>query len=233
MRFAICGAAPASVELLEAFESRYGIPIIEGYGLSEGSCASTVNPLDGKRKPGTVGLPAAGSDDPHRRRGGDAGARRRGRRGCDQGPQRDARLPEPARGDREDGRRRLAAHRRRRPVRRGRLPGPGRPRQGHDHPRRREHLPPGDRGRRPPAAADRRGRRRRTRQRGLRRGAGAVRVAAPRTDARHRRDPRAPQRVVVEIQTAGGDHDPGRPPQERRSARSTNPTLRKRPVETR
>ena len=60
VRFAICGAAPASVELLEAFESRYGIPIIEGYGLSEGSCASTVNPLDGRRKPGTVGLPVPG-----------------------------------------------------------------------------------------------------------------------------------------------------------------------------
>ena len=60
VRFAICGAAPASVELLERFESRYGIPIIEGYGLSEGSCASTINPLYGKRKAGTVGLPLAG-----------------------------------------------------------------------------------------------------------------------------------------------------------------------------
>ncbi|MGB9303450.1 MAG: long-chain fatty acid--CoA ligase [Mycobacterium sp.] len=60
VRFAICGAAPASVELLERFESRYGIPIIEGYGLSEGSCASTVNPLNGKRKAGTVGLPLPG-----------------------------------------------------------------------------------------------------------------------------------------------------------------------------
>jgi long-chain acyl-CoA synthetase len=60
LRFAVCGAAPASVELLEAFESRYGIPIIEGYGLSEGSCASTVNPLTGKRKAGTVGLPLSG-----------------------------------------------------------------------------------------------------------------------------------------------------------------------------
>jgi acyl-CoA synthetase (AMP-forming)/AMP-acid ligase II len=60
VRFAVCGAAPASVELLEAFESRFGIPIIEGYGLSEGSCASTVNPLTGKRKAGTVGLPLPG-----------------------------------------------------------------------------------------------------------------------------------------------------------------------------
>jgi len=60
VRFAICGAAPASVELLEQFESRYCIPIIEGYGLSEGTCASTVNPLTGKRKAGTVGLPLPG-----------------------------------------------------------------------------------------------------------------------------------------------------------------------------
>ena len=60
VRFAVCGAAPASVELLERFESRYGIPIIEGYGLSEGTCASAVNPLNGPRKPGTVGLPLPG-----------------------------------------------------------------------------------------------------------------------------------------------------------------------------
>ena len=44
VRFAICGAAPASVELLTKFETRYGIPLIEGYGLSEGSCASTAQP---------------------------------------------------------------------------------------------------------------------------------------------------------------------------------------------
>jgi long-chain acyl-CoA synthetase len=60
VRFAVCGAAPASVELLERFEWRYGIPIIEGYGLSEGTCASAVNPLNGPRKPGTVGLPLPG-----------------------------------------------------------------------------------------------------------------------------------------------------------------------------
>lgn len=60
VRFAVCGAAPASVELLDRFETRYGIPIVEGYGLSEGTCASAANPLYGKRKPGTVGLPLAG-----------------------------------------------------------------------------------------------------------------------------------------------------------------------------
>ena len=55
LRYVICGAAPASPELLRRFETRYGVPVIEGYGLSEGTCASTLNPVDGPRKPGTVG----------------------------------------------------------------------------------------------------------------------------------------------------------------------------------
>ncbi|ORA25740.1 class I adenylate-forming enzyme family protein [Mycobacterium aquaticum] len=62
VRFAVCGAAPASVELLERFERRFGIGLIEGYGLSEGSCASTGNPLHGRRKPGTVGTPLPGQE---------------------------------------------------------------------------------------------------------------------------------------------------------------------------
>ncbi|GAA4396703.1 class I adenylate-forming enzyme family protein [Tsukamurella soli] len=60
VRYAGCGAAPASVELLERFEKRFGIPVIEGYGLSETTCVATLNPLDGVRKPGTVGLPLEG-----------------------------------------------------------------------------------------------------------------------------------------------------------------------------
>jgi long-chain acyl-CoA synthetase len=54
--FGICGAAPASAELLVRFEARYGFPLIEGYGLSEGTCASTMNPVAGPRRPGTVGI---------------------------------------------------------------------------------------------------------------------------------------------------------------------------------
>jgi long-chain acyl-CoA synthetase len=61
VRFAICGAAPMPAELIARFEARSGIPIVEGYGLSEGTCASTINPLD-RRKPGTVGVPLAGQD---------------------------------------------------------------------------------------------------------------------------------------------------------------------------
>ncbi|MCW2948581.1 MAG: AMP-dependent synthetase [Actinoallomurus sp.] len=47
-------------ELIERFESRYRVPVTEGYALSEGTCASTLNPPGGPRKPGTVGLPLAG-----------------------------------------------------------------------------------------------------------------------------------------------------------------------------
>jgi acyl-CoA synthetase (AMP-forming)/AMP-acid ligase II len=60
VRAAICGAAPMPAELIGRFETRFDVPLVEGYGLSEGTCASTVNPLDGVRKPGTVGLPFPG-----------------------------------------------------------------------------------------------------------------------------------------------------------------------------
>ncbi|WP_295652885.1 class I adenylate-forming enzyme family protein [uncultured Dietzia sp.] len=55
LRFAVCGAAPATRELLAAAEDFLGAPILEGYGLTEATCASAVNPIDGPRKPGTVG----------------------------------------------------------------------------------------------------------------------------------------------------------------------------------
>jgi len=62
LRFAICGAAPAPAGLLTRFEARYGFPLIEGYGLSEGTCASTINPVAGPRRAGTVGLPFPGQE---------------------------------------------------------------------------------------------------------------------------------------------------------------------------
>jgi len=55
LRFAVCGAAPATRELLAAAEEFFDVPILEGYGLTEATCASAVNPIDGPRKPGTVG----------------------------------------------------------------------------------------------------------------------------------------------------------------------------------
>ena len=60
LQFAICGAAPMPPGLITKFEARYGVPIIEGYGLSEATCASTTNPRNGVRKPGTVGIALPG-----------------------------------------------------------------------------------------------------------------------------------------------------------------------------
>lgn len=55
LRFVVCGAAPVSKELLARSHERYGFEIVEGYGLTEGTCASACNPVDGVRKLGTVG----------------------------------------------------------------------------------------------------------------------------------------------------------------------------------
>ena len=60
VRFAICGAAPASEELLNGVEARYGFPMLEGYGLTECTCAATANPVNGVRKVGTVGIALPG-----------------------------------------------------------------------------------------------------------------------------------------------------------------------------
>ncbi|MEH6822259.1 MAG: AMP-binding protein, partial [Dietzia psychralcaliphila] len=55
VRFGVCGAAPISKELLDRAESRFGFALVEGYGLTEGTCASACNPPNGVRKLGTVG----------------------------------------------------------------------------------------------------------------------------------------------------------------------------------
>jgi long-chain acyl-CoA synthetase len=60
LRFAICGAAPMPPSAIVEFEGRYGVPVVEGYGLSESTVALTVNPIDGPRKSGTVGVPLPG-----------------------------------------------------------------------------------------------------------------------------------------------------------------------------
>ncbi|MFO1476267.1 MAG: long-chain fatty acid--CoA ligase [Verrucomicrobiota bacterium] len=57
LRLCISGSAPLPVEVLRQFESKFGIPLIEGYGLSEASPVVAKNPLDRTRKPGSIGLP--------------------------------------------------------------------------------------------------------------------------------------------------------------------------------
>ena len=56
MRFAITGAAPMPTEVFRKFEAMTGLRIIEGYGQTEGTCASSCNPLSGEAKIGSIGL---------------------------------------------------------------------------------------------------------------------------------------------------------------------------------
>ncbi|MFP6859924.1 acyl-CoA synthetase [Pseudomonas sp.] len=57
LKYALCGAAPMPVELIRQFESKTGLTLIEGYGLTEGTCGSCANPPAGERRPGSIGLP--------------------------------------------------------------------------------------------------------------------------------------------------------------------------------
>jgi fatty-acyl-CoA synthase len=54
--YAFCGAAPLSEHVHRKFERVFGIPLLEGYGLTEGTCISTVTPRHGQRQPGQVGI---------------------------------------------------------------------------------------------------------------------------------------------------------------------------------
>ena len=56
LRYVVCGAAPLSVELFKRFEEKTKMKILEGYGLTEVAVASCVNPKDGERKIGSVGI---------------------------------------------------------------------------------------------------------------------------------------------------------------------------------
>jgi fatty-acyl-CoA synthase len=53
---ATCGAAPLPVEVARQFEDKFGIRILEGYGLTEGTSVNSVNPRAGEARIGSVGL---------------------------------------------------------------------------------------------------------------------------------------------------------------------------------
>lgn len=56
IRLGVVGAAPASPELFRQFEDNSGIRLLEGYGLSEGTCVSSLNPYYGEKRIGSIGL---------------------------------------------------------------------------------------------------------------------------------------------------------------------------------
>lgn len=57
LRVGVCGAAPMPVAVFECFEQKTGLRIMEGYGLTEGTVASAINPfLRDQPRIGSIGL---------------------------------------------------------------------------------------------------------------------------------------------------------------------------------
>lgn len=59
VRLCISGSAPLTATVHKNFEKNLGVPLLEGYGLTEASPVASLNP-ESKRKVGTVGLPLPG-----------------------------------------------------------------------------------------------------------------------------------------------------------------------------
>jgi len=57
LKTAFCGSTPLPVELFNRFEKATGVTILEGYGMTEATNLVSVNPYDGVKKIGSVGLP--------------------------------------------------------------------------------------------------------------------------------------------------------------------------------
>ncbi len=58
----VSGSAPIPVDVLRRFEELTGARIVEGFGLSETSPVTHVNPMGGLRKVGTIGIPVPDTD---------------------------------------------------------------------------------------------------------------------------------------------------------------------------
>jgi long-chain acyl-CoA synthetase len=60
LRLCVSGGSALPVEVLKEFEARFGVTVLEGYGLSETSPVATFNRLDRPRRAGSIGLPVWG-----------------------------------------------------------------------------------------------------------------------------------------------------------------------------
>ena len=57
LQLAFCGSAPLPLELYKRFEEAAGVTICEGYGLTEATCLVAINPPEGEKRVGSIGLP--------------------------------------------------------------------------------------------------------------------------------------------------------------------------------
>jgi long-chain acyl-CoA synthetase len=56
-KFCGSGGGPLPVDVIAKMEKRTGAPLLEGYGMTEASPITHINPFEGMRKPGSVGIP--------------------------------------------------------------------------------------------------------------------------------------------------------------------------------
>jgi long-chain acyl-CoA synthetase len=62
LSFCLSGGAPMPVEVMKAFDAKYNVNILEGYGLSETSPIASFNRLDRPKKAGSIGVPILGCE---------------------------------------------------------------------------------------------------------------------------------------------------------------------------
>jgi long-chain acyl-CoA synthetase len=60
VKWCLSGGAPLPVEVMKAFEAKFSVEILEGYGLSETSPVASFNMIGRPRKPGSIGYPVWG-----------------------------------------------------------------------------------------------------------------------------------------------------------------------------
>ena len=60
LRWCVSGGAPMPAEVMAGFESRFGVTLLEGYGLSETSPVVSFTVPDRPRTPGSIGYPVPG-----------------------------------------------------------------------------------------------------------------------------------------------------------------------------
>ncbi len=216
LKLAVAGGMAVQRVVAQRWKERAGVPLVEGYGLTETAPVAIANPVTIQEWSGQIGVPlpsteAAILDD-------DGAAVESGQVGeiCLRGPQVMKGYWQAARRDRQGGhRRRLAAHRRHGPDGRARQHPHHRPQEGHDRRLRVQGVPQRSRGRADDAPRRAGGRRDRRARRALGRGgqggggaqgpcadrkrrARALQAAPDRLqDAAHRR---VPQRAAAQDQ---------------------------------
>lgn len=60
LRFCITGGSAIPPEYIPMFEQKFGVVLVQGYGLTEASPVCSVNRVDGVRKPASIGIPIPG-----------------------------------------------------------------------------------------------------------------------------------------------------------------------------